>query len=131
MESLAKGIHYNICACARKETTEGGKKTRRYGRALHDTRVLTCSTPGSRHVRHPGLGMHDTRVSDTRKRLTGLTAQEENNTDTYKEKKYKQKNGREKDTKKQRHSKRTDTGNRRKAADSPENTKQATPQQTC
>ena len=77
MESLAKGIHYNICACARKETTEGGKKTRRYGRALHDTRV-----------------------SDTRKRLTGLTAQEENNTDTYKEKKYKQKNGREKDTKK-------------------------------
>ena len=56
MESLAKGIHYNICACARKETTEGGKKTRRYGRALHDTRVLTCSTPGSRHVRHPGVG---------------------------------------------------------------------------
>ncbi|MCG4563821.1 hypothetical protein, partial [Bacteroides stercoris] len=43
--------------------------------------------------------MHDTRVSDTRKRLTGLTAQEETNTDTYKEKKYKQKNGREKDTK--------------------------------
>jgi hypothetical protein len=43
--------------------------------------------------------MHDTRVSDTRKRLTGLTAQKENNTDTYKEKKYKQKNGREKDTK--------------------------------
>ena len=40
---------------------------------------------------HPGLGMHDTRVSDTRKRLTGLTAQEETNTDTYKEKKYKQK----------------------------------------
>ena len=56
MESLAKGIHYNICACARKETTEGGKKTRRYGRALHDTRVLTCLTSGSRHVRHPGLG---------------------------------------------------------------------------
>ena len=100
MESLAKGTHYNICACARKETTEGGKKTRRYGRVLHDTRVLTCLTSGSRHVRHPGLGMHDTRVSDTRKRLTGLTAQEENNTDTYKEKKYKQKNGRGKDTKK-------------------------------
>ena len=100
MESLAKGIHYNICACARKETTEGWKKTRRYGRALHDTRVLTCLTSGSRHVWHPGLGMHDTRVSDTRKRLTGLTAQEETNTDTYKEKKYKQKNGREKDTKK-------------------------------
>ena len=56
MESLAKGIHYNICACARKGTTEGGKKTRRYGRALHDTRVLTCSTSGSRHVRHPGVG---------------------------------------------------------------------------
>ena len=82
MESLAKGTHYNICACARKETTEGGKKTRRYGRALHDTRVLTCSTSGSRHVRHPGLGMHDTRVSDTRKRLTGLMTQEENNTET-------------------------------------------------
>ena len=84
---LAKGTHYNIFACARKErkeTTEGWKKTRRYGRALHDTRVLTCSTSGSRHVRHPGLGMHDTRVSDTRKRLTGLTAQEENNTDTCK-----------------------------------------------
>ena len=91
MESLAKGTHYNICACARKETTEGWKKTRRYGRALYDTRVLTCLTSGSRHVRHPGLGMHDTRVSDTRKRLTGLTAQEETNTDTYKEKKYKQK----------------------------------------
>ena len=82
MESLAKGIHYNICACARKETTEGWKKTRRYGRALHDTRVLTCLTPGSWHVRHPGLGMHDTRVSDTRKRLTGLMTQEENNTET-------------------------------------------------
>ena len=82
MESLEKGTHYNICACARKETTEGGKKTRRYGRALHDTRVLTCSTSGSRHVRHPGLGMHDTRVSDTRKRLTGLMTQEENNTET-------------------------------------------------
>ena len=52
--------------------------------------------------------------------------QEGNNTETYNEKKYKQKNGREKDTKKQRHSKRTDTGNRRKAAGSPENTKQAT-----
>ena len=83
-------------------------------------------------VWHPGLGTSDTRVSDTRKRLTGLTAQEETNTDTYKEKKYKQKNGRGKDTKKQRHSKRTeDTEKRRKAADSPENTKQATPQQTC
>lgn len=82
MESLAKGIHYNICACARKETTEGWKKTRRYGRALHDTRVLTCLTSGSRHVWHPGLGMHDTRVSDTRKRLTGLMTQEENNTET-------------------------------------------------
>jgi len=75
--------------------------------------------------------MHDTRVSDTRKRLTGLTAQEENNTETYKEKKYKQKDGREKDTKKQRHSKRTDTENWRKAAGSPENTKQVTTQQTC
>ena len=56
MESLAKGTHYNICACERKGTTEGGKKTRRYGRALHDTRVLTCSTSGSRYARHPGVG---------------------------------------------------------------------------
>ena len=87
MESLAKGTHYNICACARKETTEGWKKTRRYGRALHDTRVLTCLTSGSRHVRHPGLGMHDTRVSDTRKRLTGEMTQEGNNTETCNEKK--------------------------------------------
>ena len=63
MKSQTKGTHYNICACARKGTTEGWKKTRRYGRALHDTRVLTCLTSGSRHVRHPGLGMHDTRVS--------------------------------------------------------------------
>lgn len=131
MESLAKGTHYNICACERKGTTEGGKKTRRYGRALHDTRVLTCSTSGSRHVRHPGLGMHDTRVSDTRKRLTRLMTQEENNTETCNEKKYRKKNGRGKDTKKQRHSKRTDTEKRRKAADSLENTKQATTQQTC
>lgn len=100
MESLAKGIHYNICACARKGTTEGWKKTRRYGRALHDTRVLTCPTSGSRHVWHPGLGMHDTRVSDTRKRLTGEMTQEGNNTETCNEKKDKQKNGREKDTKK-------------------------------
>ena len=100
MESLAKGTHYNICACARKETTEGWKKTRRYGRALHDTRVLTCLTSRSRHVWHPGLGMHDTRVSDTRKRLTGEMTQEGNNTETCNEKKDKQKNGREKDTKK-------------------------------
>ena len=82
MKSQTKGTHYNICACARKGTTEGWKKTRRYGRALYDTRVLTCSTSGSRHVWHPGLGMHDTRVSDTRKRLTGLMTQEENNTET-------------------------------------------------
>ena len=131
MESLAKGTHYNICACARKETTEGGKKTRRYGRVLHDTRVLTCLTSGSRHVRHPGLGMHDTRVSDTRKRLTGLTAQEENNTDTYKDKEIQKEKRQRKRYKKQRHSKRTDTGNRKKAAGSPENTKQATTRQTC
>ena len=63
MESLAKGIHYNICACARKETTEGWKKTRRYGKALHNTRILTCPTSGSWHVWHPGLGMFDIRVS--------------------------------------------------------------------
>jgi len=44
--------------------------------------------------------MHDTRVSDTRKRLTGEMTQEGNNTETCNEKKYKQKNGREKDTKK-------------------------------
>ena len=56
MESLAKGTHYNICACARKETTEGWKKTRRYGRVLYDTRVLACSTSGSWYARHPGVG---------------------------------------------------------------------------
>ena len=82
-------------------------------------------------ARHPGLDMFDTRVSDTRKRLTGLTAQEETNTDTCKGKEIQKENGREKDTKKQRHSKRTDTGNRRKAAGSPKNTKQATTLQTC
>ena len=131
MESLAKGTHYNICACARKETTEGGKKTRRYGRALHDTRVLTCSTSGSRHVRHPGLGMHDTRVSDTRKRLTGLTAQEEKQYGHIQRKERQTEKRQRKRYKKQRHSKRTDTGNRRKAADSLESTKQATTQQTC
>ena len=87
MKSQTKGTHHNICACARKETTEGWKKIRRYGRALSDTRVLTCSTPGSRHVRHPGLGTFDTRVSDTRKRLTRLMTQEENNTETCNEKK--------------------------------------------
>ena len=56
MESLAKGTHYNICACARKETTEGWKKTRRYGRVLYDIRVLTCLTSGSWYARHPGVG---------------------------------------------------------------------------
>ena len=55
MKSQTKGTHYNIYACARKKTTEGWKKIRRYGRALYDTRVLTCMTPGSRHVRHPGV----------------------------------------------------------------------------
>ena len=87
MKSQTKGTHYNICACARKKTTEGWKKIRRYGRALYDTRVLTCMTPGSRHVRHPGLGTSDTRVSDTRKRLTGKMTQEGNNTETCNEKK--------------------------------------------
>ena len=55
--------------------------------------------------------------------------QEGNNTETCNEKKDRKKDGRGKDTKKQRHSKRTeDTGKRRKAAGSPENTKQATTQ---
>ena len=61
MESLAKGTHYNICACAWKET----------------------------------------------------------NTDTYKEKKYKQKTAEKKIQKKQRHSKKEQTqeiGERRQAA---------------
>ena len=87
MKSQTKGTHYNICACARKKTAESWKKIRRYGRALYDTRVLTCSTPGSRHVRHPGLGTFDTRVSDTRKRLTELMAQEGDDTETCNEKK--------------------------------------------
>ena len=99
---------------------------------MHDTRVLTCPAPGSRHVRHPGLGTFDTRVSDTRKRLTELMAQEGDDTETCNEKKDRKKNGRGKDTKKQRHSKRTeDTEKRRKAADSLESTKQATTRQTC
>ena len=54
-KEMKRGIHYNICACARKKTTEGWKKIRRYGRALYDTRVSACSTSGSRHVRHPGV----------------------------------------------------------------------------
>ena len=56
--------------------------------------------PGSRYVRHPGLGTFDTRVSDTRKRLTELMAQEGDDTETCNEKKYRKKNGRGKDTKK-------------------------------
>ena len=140
VESLAKGIHYNICACARKETTEGWKKTRRYGRALHDTRVLTCLTSGSRHVRHPGLGMFDIRVSvcttpGCRTQEKGLREKWHRKETIQKHatpKKDRKKDGRGKDTKKQRHSKRTeDTEKRRKAAGSPENTKQATTQQTC
>ena len=64
MKSQTKGTHYNICACARKKTAEGWKKIRRYGRALYDTRV-----------------------SDTRKRLTELMAQEGDDTETCNEKK--------------------------------------------
>ena len=67
----------------RKENTEIRKGIAWHpGLDMSDTRVLTCLTSGSRHVWHPGLGMHDTRVSDTRKRLTGLMTQEENNTET-------------------------------------------------
>ena len=139
VESLAKGIHYNICACARKETTEGGKKTRRYGRALHDTRVLTCLTSGSRHVRHPGLGMFDIRVSVCT--TPGCRTQEKGLREKWHRKETIQKHATKRKTnrktaekkiqKKQRHSKRTDTENWRKAAGSPENTKQVTTQQTC
>ena len=64
MESLAKGIHYNICACARKESNGRLKENTeiRKGIAWHpgldmsDIRVSACSTSGSRHVRHPGVG---------------------------------------------------------------------------
>ena len=59
---------------------------------MSDIRVLACLTSGSRYARHPGVGH--------KKKANRTTAQEETNTDTYKEKKYKQKNGREKDTKK-------------------------------
>ena len=91
MESLAKGIHYNICACARKETTEGGKKTRRYGRALHDTRVLTCSTPGSRHVRHPGVGhkIKANRTNGTGRKQYGHIQGKEIQTEKRQRKRYK------------------------------------------
>ena len=139
VESLAKGTHYNICACARKETTEGWKKIRRYGRALHDTRVLTCPTSGSRHVWHPGLGTSDTRVSVCT--TPGCRTQEKGLREKWHRKETIQKHATKRKTnrktaekkiqKKQRHSKRTDTENWRKAAGSPENTKQVTTQQTC
>ena len=64
MESLAKGTHYNICACARKESNGRLKENTeiRKGIAWHpgldmsDIRVSACSTPGSRYARHPGVG---------------------------------------------------------------------------
>ena len=64
MESLAKGIHYNICACARKESNGRLKENTEIrkgivwhpGLDMYDTRVSACSTSGSRHVRHPGVG---------------------------------------------------------------------------
>ena len=66
MESQAKGTHYNICACARERNNGRLKEnTGEYGRALHDTRVLTCLTSRVSARLTPGLGMHDTRVSDT------------------------------------------------------------------
>ena len=90
---------------------------------MSDIRVSARLTPGSRYARHPGVG-HKIKANGTngtgRKQYGHIQGKE-----------IQTENGREKDTKKQRHSKRTDTGNRRKAADSPENTKQATPQQTC
>ena len=124
MESQAKGTHYNICACERKGTTEGGKKTRRYGRALHDTRVLTCSTSGSRYARHPGVG-HKIKANgrnDTGRKQYRNMQRKEIQKEKRQRKRYKKTTAQQK---------RTDTGNRRKAAGSPENTKQATTQQTC
>jgi len=90
---------------------------------MFNTRVSACSTSGSRYARHPGVGhkIKANRTNGTGRNQYGHIQGKEIQTE----------NGREKDTKKQRHSKRTDTGNRRKAAGSPENTKQATTQQTC
>ena len=80
-------------------------------------------TPGSRYARHPGVGhkIKANRTNGTGRNQYGHIQGKEIQTE----------NGREKDTKKQRHSKRTDTGNRRKAAGNPENTKQVTTLQTC
>ena len=91
---------------------------------MSDIRVSARLTPGSRYARHPGVGHKKkaNRTNGTGRNQYGHIQGKEIQTE----------NGREKDTKKQRHSKRTeDTEKRRKAADSPENTKQATPQQTC
>ncbi|RGJ65878.1 hypothetical protein DXD55_01445 [Bacteroides stercoris] len=92
---------------------------------MSGTRVSACSTPGSRYARHPGVG-HKIKANgrnDTgRKQYRNMQRQ----------RKTERKTAEERIQKKQRHSKRTeDTEKRRKAAGSPENTKQATTQQTC
>ena len=64
MESLAKGIHYNICACARKESNGRLKENTEIrkgivwhpGLDMFDTRVSARLTPGSWYARHPGVG---------------------------------------------------------------------------
>ena len=119
MESLAKGTHYNICACARKGNSGRGKENTeiRKGIAWHpgldmfDIRVSACSTSGSRYARHPGVG-HKIKANgrnDTGRKQYRNMQRKEIQTE----------NGREKDTKKQRHSKKEQTqeiGERRQAA---------------
>ena len=64
MESLAKGIHYNICACARKESNGRLKENTEIrkgivwhpGLGISDIRVSARLTSGSRYARHPGVG---------------------------------------------------------------------------
>ena len=64
MESQAKGTHYNICACARKESNGRLKENTEIrkgivwhpGLGISDIRVSARLTSGSRYARHPGVG---------------------------------------------------------------------------
>ena len=64
VESLAKGTHYNICACARKESNGRLKENTEIrkgivwhpGLGISDIRVSARLTSGSRYARHPGVG---------------------------------------------------------------------------
>ena len=78
---------------------------------MSDIRVLACLTSGSRYARHPGVG-HKKKANRTNR--TGR-----NQYGHIQGKEIQTENGREKDTKKQRHSKKEQTqeiGERRQAA---------------